>query len=124
MMLLPGACVIAFGKMVSDGQQERQESRESGTDAACPSGGVTARLFGRRGAQRLPAMSILFHRGLGLCFWAESQGNPALAEAGLSQSMGSMEGKEVRFGVAQSALFTTVTHILYHRDRQQYARHP
>ena len=47
--------------------------------------------------------------GLGLCFWAESQGNPALAEAGLSQSMGSMEGKEVRFGVAQSALFTTVT---------------
>ena len=35
--------------------------------------------------------------------------NPALAEAGLSQSMGSMEGKEVRFGVAQSALFTTVT---------------
>ena len=54
-------------------------------------------------------MSILFTVGLGLCFWAESQGNPALAEAGLSQSMGSMEGKEVRFGVAQSALFTTVT---------------
>ena len=54
-------------------------------------------------------MSVLFVIGLSLCFWAESQGNPALAEAGLSQSMGSMEGKEVRFGVAQSALFTTVT---------------
>ena len=47
--------------------------------------------------------------GLGVCFWAESQGNPALAEAGLSQSMGSMEGKEVRFGIAQSAMFTTTT---------------
>lgn len=54
-------------------------------------------------------MGILFLIGLSLCYWAELQGNPALAAIGLDQSMGSMEGKEVRFGIAQSALFTTVT---------------
>ena len=54
-------------------------------------------------------LGILFLIGLSLCYWAESQGNPLLAQIGLDQSMGSMEGKEVRFGVAQSALFTTVT---------------
>ena len=54
-------------------------------------------------------MGILFLVGLSLCYWAEQQGNPALAEIGLSQAAGSMEGKEVRFGIAQSALFTTVT---------------
>ena len=79
MMLLPGACVIAFGKMA------------------------------RGGRSIFAAMSILFVIGLSLCFWAESQGNPALAEVGLNQSMGSMEGKETRFGIAQSALFTTTT---------------
>ena len=55
------------------------------------------------------AMGILFVIGLSVCFWAESQGNPALADIGLDQAMGSMEGKEVRFGIAQSAMFTTVT---------------
>ena len=54
-------------------------------------------------------MGILFVIGLSLCFWAESQGNPVLSDVGLSQSMGSMEGKEVRFGIAQSAMFTTTT---------------
>ena len=44
-----------------------------------------------------------------MCYFSELAGNPKLAEIGLSQSMGSMEGKEVRFGIAQSALFTTVT---------------
>ena len=109
MMLLPGACVIAFGKMAGDGQRERQESRKAEQTLPVHREGVTARLFGAEGRSVFLAMSILFTVGLGLCFWAESQGNPALAEAGLSQSMGSMEGKEVRFGVAQSALFTTVT---------------
>ncbi len=71
--------------------------------------GITAKLFGREGRSVFLAMSILFVIGLSLCFWSESQGNPALAEVGLSQSQGSMEGKEVRFGVPQSALFTTVT---------------
>ena len=36
-------------------------------------------------------------------------GNPVIQEMGIDQSQGSMEGKEVRFGVPQSALFTTVT---------------
>src|SRR5699024_7531337 len=54
-------------------------------------------------------MGILLLVGLSLCYWAEQQGNPALAEIGLSQAAGNMEGKEVRFGIDQSALFTTVT---------------
>lgn len=41
--------------------------------------------------------------------FAEKAGNPVLEQAGLSQAMGNMEGKEVRFGISQSALFTTVT---------------
>ena len=110
MMLLPGACVITFGKMVRDRKCEAQ----AGSTALTVRSGVdsrsfTARFFGREGRTIFAAMSILFVIGLGVCFWAESQGNPALAEAGLSQSMGSMEGKEVRFGVAQSAMFTTTT---------------
>ena len=107
MMLLPGACVITFGKMVGDSRREHQKAPES----ALPTHreGATSRLFGREGRSIFLAMGILFLVGLGLCYWAELQGNPALAEIGLNQSAGSMEGKEVRFGIAQSALFTTVT---------------
>ena len=54
-------------------------------------------------------VGIIFLIGLSVCYWSESQGNPALQEIGVSQSMGSMEGKEVRFGIAQSAMFTTTT---------------
>lgn len=39
----------------------------------------------------------------------EGQGNPALQDAGLSQAMGNMEGKELRFGITQSGLFTGIT---------------
>ena len=109
MMLLPGACVITFGKMAGDGRRAHQENKKPADTLPAHRESLTARLFGREGRSIFLAMSILFTVGLSLCFWAESQGNPALAEAGLSQSMGSMEGKEVRFGVAQSALFTTVT---------------
>lgn len=109
MMLLPGACVITFGKMAGDGRRAHQENKKPADALPAHRESLTARLFGREGRSIFLAMSILFAAGLSLCFWAESQGNPALAEAGLSQSMGSMEGKEVRFGVAQSALFTTVT---------------
>ena len=106
MMLLPGACVITFGKMVGESRRERL-SKENALPAESVS--LTARIFGREGRSIFAAMGILFLVGLALCFWAESQGNPALANIGLSQAEGSMEGKEVRFGVAQSALFTTVT---------------
>ena len=105
MMLLPGACVITFGKMVRDRKQKdsvnesQMESHKS----------LSVKIFGREGRSIFAAMGILFVIGLGVCFWAESQRNPALADVGLSQSMGSMEGKEVRFGIAQSAMFTTTT---------------
>lgn len=108
MMLLPGACVITFGKMVGDSRKEHlQKVGQEGE--AKQQEGFTTRIFGREGRSIFLAMGILFLVGLCLCFWAESQGNPLLADVGLNQSMGSMEGKEVRFGVAQSSMFTTVT---------------
>ena len=110
MMLLPGACVITFGKMVRDRKCEQKQEDTVLTDEKAHSrGSLTAHFFGREGRTIFAAMGILFLIGLSVCFWAESQGNPALADAGLSQSMGSMEGKEVRFGIAQSAMFTTTT---------------
>ena len=102
MMLLPGACVITFGKMVEDRKREQNSGKVEKV-------GFISKCFGNEGKSIFAAMGILFVIGLGVCFWAESQGNPALAEVGLSQEAGSMEGKEARFGVAQSALFTTVT---------------
>lgn len=115
MMLLPGACVITFGKMVRDRKLEMAKEK-SGLDAeqAFESRrkirkNFTVRMYGREGRSIFAAMGIIFLIGLFVCFWAESQGNPALANVGLSQSMGSMEGKEVRFGIAQSAMFTTTT---------------
>ena len=110
MMLLPGACVITFGKMVHD--RKREAAVPDHANAAVSKKArksLTVRMYGREGRSIFAAMGILFLIGLGICFWAESQGNPALANVGLSQQMGSMEGKEVRFGVAQSSLFTTVT---------------
>lgn len=115
MMLLPGACVITFGKMVRDRKREMAQAK-SGLDAeqAFESQSkirksFTVWMYGREGRSIFAAMGIIFLIGLSVCFWAESQGNPALANVGLSQSMGSMEGKEVRFGIAQSAMFTTTT---------------
>lgn len=108
MMLLPGACVITFGKMLSDGRLRYQESNSPG-NAPVRREGITARIFGKEGRSIFLGMGILFLAGLSLCFRAEQQGNPVLAELGLNQSEGNMEGKEVRFGIAQSALFTTVT---------------
>jgi potassium-transporting ATPase potassium-binding subunit len=59
------------------------------------------------------AMVILFLAGVTVAYWAEARGNPLLAgtdqKAGISQPGGNMEGKEVRFGIANSALFATVT---------------
>jgi K+-transporting ATPase ATPase A chain len=55
------------------------------------------------------AMAVLFLIALPSCYLAEQAGNPVLAHAGLSQAMGNMEGKELRFGIAQTSLFTTAT---------------
>ncbi|WP_411656190.1 potassium-transporting ATPase subunit KdpA [Anaeromassilibacillus sp. SJQ-1] len=111
MMLLPGACVITFGKMVRD--RKRVLAQENGEALEAQKGksrkSFTVWMYGREGRTIFAAMGIIFLIGLSVCFWAETQGNPALADVGLSQSMGSMEGKEVRFGIAQSAMFTTTT---------------
>lgn len=99
MMVLPGACVIMFGRMIHDRKKDKKkkEARRKIT------------VFGGEGRTIFAAMSILFLIGVVVCFTAEMAGNPALEKIGLSQSMGSMEGKEVRFGISQSALFTTTT---------------
>ncbi len=55
------------------------------------------------------AMMVLFIAGLALCWWAEARGNPIHQNLGLMASGGNMEGKEVRFGIFNSALFATVT---------------
>jgi potassium-transporting ATPase potassium-binding subunit len=80
--------------------------------------GLTYTLGRMTGAQRhgwavWSAMAILFLAGVSVAYWAEARGNPLLRgtdqKAGLSQPGGNMEGKEVRFGIANSALWATVT---------------
>src|SRR6266404_4443562 len=59
------------------------------------------------------AMAVLFFAGVTTAYWAEARGNPLLAgtdqHTGPLHSGGNMEGKEVRFGIANSTLFATVT---------------
>jgi K+-transporting ATPase ATPase A chain len=61
----------------------------------------------------LGAMVVLWFAGTTVCYWAEAQPNPLLhgvnQHVSALQSGGNMEGKEVRFGIADSALFATVT---------------
>ena len=80
--------------------------------------GLTYTLGRMTGSQRhgwavWAAMAILFMAGVTTAYWAEAKGNPLLKgvdqHASLMQSGGNMEGKEVRFGIADSALFATVT---------------
>jgi len=58
-------------------------------------------------------MAFLFFAGVTATYWAEAKGNPLLAgtdqRASELQAGGNMEGKEVRFGIANSTLFATVT---------------
>lgn len=82
MMLLPASLVYSFGLMLKNKKQAWA-------------------IFA--------AMAILFTISLPVCYYAELSGNPVLSSVGLNQSMGNMEGKEVRFGIAESSLFTTVT---------------
>lgn len=80
--------------------------------------GLTYTLGRMTGSQRhgwavFAAMAALFFAGVTTAYWAESRGNPLLAgtdqKASVMQPGGNMEGKEVRFGIANSALFATVT---------------
>ncbi|MBN8845351.1 MAG: potassium-transporting ATPase subunit KdpA [Sphingomonadales bacterium] len=61
----------------------------------------------RQGWAILAAMGIIFLSGVALTYWQEAAGNPALHQLGVAG--GNMEGKEVRFGIAASALFAVVT---------------
>ena len=79
---LPAALTYTYGRMAKDTQQ----------------GWV---LFG--------AMAFLFLVGVIATYAAESASNPALRALAVDQAAGNLEGKEVRFGVAASALFATVT---------------
>jgi len=63
----------------------------------------------RQGWAILAAMGALFLVGVWTAYWAEAHPNPALAGLAVQQASGNMEGKEVRFGVAGSTLFATVT---------------
>jgi len=81
MFLIPAGLVFAFGHMAKDKRQ---------------------------GYAIVGAMTILFVIMLGTMYMSESYGNPILSSLGVS-SPTSMEGKEVRFGIAGSALFSTIT---------------
>ncbi|MEJ7927308.1 potassium-transporting ATPase subunit KdpA [Sphingobium sp. AN641] len=61
----------------------------------------------RQGWAILAAMMILFLAGAGITYWQEAAGNPVLHQLGVAG--GNMEGKEVRFGIAASALFSVIT---------------
>jgi potassium-transporting ATPase potassium-binding subunit len=80
--------------------------------------GLTYTLGRMTGSQRhgwavWAAMAILFLAGVTTAYWAEAKGNPLLKgvdqHASALQSGGNMEGKEVRYGIADSALFATIT---------------
>ncbi len=78
---------------------------------------VLGRMVGdeRQGWAIFAAMGLLFLAGATTAYWSESHGNPAMAAfnvdsaPGAQQAGGNMEGKEVRFGPALSALYATVT---------------
>ena len=55
------------------------------------------------------AMMTLFLAGVLLCWWSEANGNPIHQQLGIAAADGNMEGKEVRFGIFNSALFATIT---------------
>ncbi|MBV4415463.1 potassium-transporting ATPase subunit KdpA [Clostridium tyrobutyricum] len=82
MLLLAGAVVICFGYMLKKKKQ-------------------AISIFA--------AMGILLIIGIIICYMSEKAGNPVLSRLGLNQIMGNMEGKEVRFGVGLTSLFTTLT---------------
>jgi K+-transporting ATPase ATPase A chain len=87
-LIIPAALCYTFGKMVGDTRQ---------------------------GWAILITMSIIMAAFLGLAVWAEQGGNPAFTAMGVDQTQsninpgGNMEGKEIRFGIANSALWATVT---------------
>src|SRR5579872_3248366 len=86
--VIPGALTYTFGKMIGDTRQ---------------------------GWAIFAAFSVMFLIGVFVCYHFEQAGNPMFAQRGVesaatsSQAGGNMEGKETRFGIANSALFATIT---------------
>nr|WP_294504904.1 potassium-transporting ATPase subunit KdpA [uncultured Rhodopila sp.] len=72
---------------------------------------VFGRMIGdqRQGWAIFAVMAVLFLVGTTVLYWSEAAGNPLLAHLPVDQFAGNMEGKEVRFGIANSSLFATVT---------------
>lgn len=70
-------------------------------------GSMTGKL--RHGWAVFQAMGLLFLVGAGVTAWAETRGNPIHQAAGVDPGAGNMEGKEVRFGAGDTALFATIT---------------
>jgi len=81
-LLIPIASVLAFGRIVGDLRQ---------------------------GWAVLAAMAVFLIGGIFVAYWSETAGNPLLTALGIDPAAGNLEGKEVRFGQAMSALFTTAT---------------
>jgi potassium-transporting ATPase potassium-binding subunit len=82
LLLIPVASVLAFGRVVGDMRQ---------------------------GRAILATMGVFLLVGVLVVYWAETSGNPILTALGVDPSAGNLEGKEVRFGQALSALFTVGT---------------
>ncbi len=78
-------------------------------------GAALTNMFGRmvgnerQGWAIFAAMGVLFLAGVSVLYWSEAHANPLLTALGMDGSLGNMEGKELRFGIAQTALFSTVT---------------
>ncbi|MDP9137228.1 MAG: potassium-transporting ATPase subunit KdpA [Pseudomonadota bacterium] len=82
MLLIATAMPFMFGRMVGDDRQ---------------------------GRALLAVMLVLLVCGTAVIYWAEAAGNPLVAGLGIDPLQGNMEGKEVRFGLAMSALYAAVT---------------
>jgi K+-transporting ATPase ATPase A chain len=63
----------------------------------------------RQGVALFAAMGLMLMVGIGVTAWAEGRPNPAMVGAGADSIGGNMEGKEVRFGIANSALWAVAT---------------
>lgn len=107
MMILPASCIFIFGKMAYDNSKEKSTNNDD--HKSIKSINRKHILIGTEGRTVFVAMSILFLIGLGICYFTESHGINGATLSGISQNLGNMEGKEMRFGISQSTLFTTVT---------------
>lgn len=63
----------------------------------------------RQGWALIAVTAVMLTAGIGAVYWAETAGNPILTAAGVDPAQGNMEGKEVRFGQAATALYAGVT---------------